>query len=184
MNESHISRRYAKAVLSYARDLGEDQALYTRMLMLDRSCAEMPKLVQTLVSPVVAPDDKKALVLGAGGGGGLASYDAFARLVIENQRGELVRNIALAYINMYRNDNNISVIHLTSARPLSDGIRERIGKSVTDRTHGTAEIDIRIDETIGGGFILQVDDRRLDASVKGQLDRIRRQLTGKERKLV
>lgn len=184
MNESHISKRYAKAVLSYARELGEDQVLYAKMLMLAHNCAVMPELIQTLVSPVVKPTDKMTLILDAGDGRNLKSYNAFARIAIENQRGELIRNIALAYIKMYRNDNNISVIHLTSARPLSEGIRQRIGKSITDRTHGTAEIEIRIDESIEGGFILQVDDRRLDASVKGQLDRIRHQLTGKERKLV
>lgn len=184
MNESHISKRYAKAVLSYAHDLGEEEALYAKMLELAQTCRELPALLQTLDSPVVREEKKCELIISAGGEGELKSYDAFARLIVENHREDLVRSIALAYVRLYRKINNISVINLTSAIRLPEGIRERIRRNVTSRTHGTAEIEIEIDPSIEGGFILQVDDLRLDASVKGQLDKIRRQLTKKDKKIV
>ena len=40
----------------------------------------------------------------------------------------------------------------------------------------SVEFDTKVDETIQGGFILQLDDQRMDASVKGQLRYLREEL--------
>ncbi len=184
MNESLISRRYAKAILAHAAELGEERALYERMRILARSCATVPQLVRMLGNPMIAVEEKRRLVHDAGGGGAERSYDAFVRVVLENRRERLFLGMALAYMKLYRTVNNISVISITSAKPLSHAVYGRIYNDITARTHGTAEIEVRIDDSLDGGFIMQIDDRRLDASVKGQLEKIKRQLAGRQKDLV
>ncbi|MCL2562105.1 MAG: F0F1 ATP synthase subunit delta [Rikenellaceae bacterium] len=177
MNEGFISRRYAKALMAYAHELGEEQALYERMRVLAQGCVTVPQLMHTICNPMVTPAQKSQLIRSAGGEGGAEkSYDAFVRVVRENHRERLVLNIALAYMKLYRAAHNISIISITSARPMSHELHERIRRDIIERTHGEAEIELHIDESLDGGFIIQIDDRRLDASVKGQLAKIRRQL--------
>ena len=168
----------------YAQELGEEKALYERMSTLARNCAAMPQLTHTLCNPVVSPQEKERLILSAVGGEAGKSYDAFVRVVVENHREKLIQNMALAYMKLYRSIHNISVISIISAQPLPNAAYERIRDDITSRTHGEAEIETHIDPSIEGGFILRIDDMRLDASVRGQLDKIKRQLAGRIKRLV
>lgn len=170
--------------MAYARELGEDRALYGRMRVLAKACVAVPQLVRTLCNPVVDMEEKQRLILKAGHKGEEKSYDAFVRIVTENHRERLILNMALAYMKLYRRLNNISVISIISARPLSHAVYQRIYDDITARTHGTAEIEVHIDPSIDGGFIMQIDDQRLDASVKGQLEKIKRQLTNRVKNIV
>jgi len=47
---------------------------------------------------------------------------------------------------------------------------------VAQAVKGTVEFDLSVDEEILGGFILQLDNQRMDASVKGQLRKLRAEL--------
>ena len=85
--------------------------------------------------------------------------------------------IALSYQLIYRKMKKISVVHLTSATKLSNQALDRIRLFTEQKTHGKVEFSTRIDSSIVGGFIYQLNDLRIDASVKGQLDRISRQLS-------
>jgi F-type H+-transporting ATPase subunit delta len=84
--------------------------------------------------------------------------------------------IALSYQMIYRQKKRISDVHLVSAKHLPHKAIERIRLFTEQKTHGKVEFSNRIDPALGGGFIYQLNDIRIDASVKGQLDRINRQL--------
>ena len=184
MNESLISGRYAKALLAYAVDTGEEQALYELMRQGERTCTAMPKLLLTLASPVVTPAEKEQLILGIAGNGVPKSYAGLARLAVANHRETMIADIARAYMRLYRQQHNIRVVTLSSVKELAEADYARIAREVQERTHGTVEFDIRIDRELTGGFVLQIDDMRLDASIKGQLERIKRRLTRQVRALV
>ena len=59
------------------------------------------------------------------------------------------------------------------------GPKEKIQAIVEARTQKTIEMKIKIAPEIKGGFILQYGDNRLDASLKGQLETLRRNLVAK-----
>jgi len=51
-------------------------------------------------------------------------------------------------------------------------------------TQGTVEFETSVEPSIIGGFILDIDYNRLDASVATQLNRVRRQFMEKNRRIV
>jgi len=55
---------------------------------------------------------------------------------------------------------------------------------VTDNVGGTLELEKVIDPAIMGGFILEVEDVRWDASILGQLTRIRNEFIERNRRIV
>lgn len=185
MNDGLVSQRYAKALFQYAAGKGEDRALYDRMRMVDKSFASTPRLREVLANPVLGREDKQAVMLSAAGDGRTEeSLTGFVNLLLDNGRESLMRSIALRYIAIYHEIHNISIVKLTSAQPLPGFVTDRIKSDVEGYTHGRVETSILVDESIKGGFIFQLDDLRLDASIQGQLERIKRQFIQKNRAII
>jgi F-type H+-transporting ATPase subunit delta len=184
MNEGHIARRYAKALLEYAATCGEDLALYGRMNALLRVIAVTPRLLETIGSPVVPYADKLQLLYNTAGANVEDSYQRFVRLLLENRRENLLQNIALSYIALYRSTRRIGKMLLVSTAPLPEAIIERMKRRAEEQTQGTVEVENRVDASIKGGFIFQLNDLRLDASVAGQLEKVRRQFIRRNKIIV
>jgi len=182
MNEGLLSKRYAKALLDYADSVGMADELYPRMKALAREIMAIPDIERILSSPIIAKADKRKVIMDL-------MPDApeilarFVDLVLNKEREEYLAKMALVYADLYRRSRNISVIRLISAKPLGAEAVGRICRTVESQTGGTTEVEQTTDESIGGGFIFQVDDRRLDASVRGQFERIKRELLQKTDKL-
>ena len=72
---------------------------------------------------------------------------------------------------------------LTTAVEAPELVRhlEEIGSLKTD---STVEIKANIDPSIIGGYIMEIDGYRLDASVANQLRRVKRQFIDKNRRIV
>ena len=176
MNEGLISKRYAKALYLHAADLGEETLLYHRMQILSALLRQMPALSASLKSPMVAEETKLSLLKDATGSDAEPSYHDFIALIAANHRMGALLMIALSYQKIYRQKKNIHVVHLVSAKELPDDALERIRRLTEQITHGNVEFSNRIDPSIDGGFVLHLNDYRIDASVRGQLDQIDRQL--------
>lgn len=178
MNEGLISRRYAKALYEYATERGEQDAFYARMKTLGTVLTEIPRLRETLCSPMVASHYKQKLLEEATGAAPEQSYLDFVRLILINKREASLQDIALSFEDLYRKEKNISTVHITSAKTLTDEALARFRDHMEQRTQGTVEFSNIVDPTIIGGFIFQLGDIRMDASVKGQLSRLRNKLKG------
>ncbi|MDR3252377.1 MAG: F0F1 ATP synthase subunit delta [Tannerella sp.] len=176
MNEGLVSKRYAKALYRHAEDLGEETLLYHRMEILEALLRRVPDFKESMHSPMIADADKLALLLGATGKNAEQSYFDFINLVVTNERTEALLMITLSYQELYRRKKNISLVNLVSASKISAPAIARIRSIAENVTKGKVEFSNRIDPAIDGGFIFQINDLRIDASVRGQLDRIARRL--------
>jgi F-type H+-transporting ATPase subunit delta len=177
MNEGLISKRYAKALYDHASDMGEEAVLYHRMQMLEALLRKMPELKAGIKSPALPAREKISLLTDATGKNPERSYLDFINLVVANRRSEMLQRIALSYQRLYRGKKKISVVHLVSAKKISGDAIARIRRLTEQATHGKVEFSTHIDPSIDGGFIFRLNDIRIDASVKGQLDRISRRLS-------
>jgi F-type H+-transporting ATPase subunit delta len=176
MNEGLISRRYAKALYQYAEQRHEEQALYLRMKTLLERLRTLPNLNETLCSPMVSPGEKESLLRHVAQSSPEESYLGFVRLILANHREKSLTKIALSYTDYYLRKKRISVVHLTFATEMPPKILARMQDDFAEITHGEVELSVRIDPSIRGGFIFQINDLRLDASVAGQLARMRKQI--------
>lgn len=184
MNEGLIAKRYAKALIDFAEPLNEAAAMYGYMKVLYDNLGREPRLRYVLASPVISKEDKGGLICAAAGAKNEGVFGSFVKLVTDNQRETLLRGIAICYMDIYRKLHNISVVHITTTEPMSDDFENRIRADVAHKTQGEVEMEVHIDPSIDGGFIFQVDDLRLDASVRGQLETIRRQFIKRNRAIV
>lgn len=179
MNEGLIPRRYAKALLEFARDKGDEARVYDLMKQLEASFEANPTLQQAISNPFVSAEDKKRLLSTAAGVSPTESDDVISRfldLLVARDRIAMAREIALAYIDLYRKTNDIYRVEVKSARPLTAEELERL-KSLIERHLGPKakiEFSSSTDPDLIGGFTIMVGNERLDASVAGELKEMRR----------
>ena len=80
--------------------------------------------------------------------------------------------MANSYITFYREQKNIIRGKLTTAAAVSEATEQKMKQMVESRTQGTVEFNTEVDPSIIGGFILEYDTYRMDASVKTRLNNI------------
>lgn len=176
MDIGTVSMRYAKALLQYAEECKAEECVYEQAVTMLRSLVEVKELQAALINPVINRTTKMDLLSKAAGNTLNPINERFLHLVFDQHRERQLIFILHSFISRYRKRKNILVGKLTTAVPLNPSVIERLRHEVTNSTKGTVEFEIKVDETIQGGFILQLDNQRMDASIKGQLALMRKNL--------
>ena len=187
MDVGVLSMRYAKALIGYAVDQKAEDEVYKVCKYLASSFRGEKKLRSALDNPILTIDAKLELIKAAADPKGqpCEEFIRFARLVLNHHREGYLQFISLMYLDLYRQKKHIGVAKLITAVPIGAQVEERI-KSVSQRAlHAKGmELDTNVDPDIEGGFIFDVNDYRLDASIATQLKRIKRQFIEKNRRIV
>lgn len=181
MNEGLIPSRYAKALFEVAAGKGEDSRLYDVMKTLETGFQANPGLQAVLANPYVAVADKeKLLITAAGVGAGDSLFNDFLKLLAQNRRLDMARQIALAYMTIYRRTHSIYEVKVTTAAPMSEKEEQRL-KSLIQRHLGAGgmEFSSTVDSSLIGGFTVSVGNERIDASISNELKQLRLNLLSK-----
>jgi F-type H+-transporting ATPase subunit delta len=167
-----ISVRYARALLNSATDQKQEDQVYQDMMTLARSYLEVPALRQTIDNPMLAKEKKQTLLETACGAGRSQLTSAFIALVLKEGREAMVQFMANSYVTLYRKQKNVIRGKLTTAARVSAETEQKMRRMVESKTNGTVEFETEVNPDIIGGFILEYDTFRMDASVKSKLNSI------------
>jgi len=167
-----ISVRYARALLKSATEQKLDDTVYQEMQLLSKSYIEVPQLRQTIDNPMLTKDKKETLLLTAVGGEPTALTKAFIALVLKEDREPVMQFIANSYVTLYRQQKNVIRGRLITAARVSPATEQKMRQMVESKTNGTVEFETEVNPDIIGGFILEYDTYRMDASVKAKLNNI------------
>ena len=174
MDKGLLPRRYAKALYKFALDKGQTKEVYTVMQSIADAFVSNPDMQSVMSNPFVPQTEKHSLLTTAAGGKN-EILDDFVKLMIKNNRIDIFRLVALEYIGLYRRENNIYHVEITSAAALGSADRTRLTSMVERNleTGATAECSFDVDPNLIGGFVVNIDNRRLDASVSNELKELR-----------
>ena len=171
-----ISVRYARALLKCALDAKIEDKVYVEMQTLAKSYIDVPQLRFTIDNPMLSKDKKELLLQTAVGQEPSALVKNFISLVLSEDRENVMQFIANSYITLYRQQKNIIRGKLTTAVAVLPATEQRMKQMVESKTQGTVEFESEVNHDIIGGFILEYDTYRMDASVKTKLNSILTQL--------
>lgn len=179
MTETVIARRYANALFSLGKKLGEKALNQNGALLSD--LAEMirsePKLGLALKSPVISVEEKKALLSAL-----LERMAAdktmrnFCFLLADKGRLGVLADIADWYGILLDEANGVLRGKVITAIQLSPGRREEIKSSLARKMGRDMELAFSVDPAILGGMVLAVGDRVMDGSLRAQLGILRENL--------
>ena len=172
-----IPHRYAKALYKFALETNTAGKVYDEMKKVIDSFQHNPGLARVLANPFVETADKERLLLAAAGTDPGDDYKRFVRLILDHKREEFAYLMAYAYRDIYRKENNISQVKITTAVPLGDAEMKKLRGVVEDSFKGTKfEYSEEVNPDLIGGFIIDVDSTRLDASLSNELEQLRQTL--------
>ena len=168
-----ISVRYARALLKSATAAKQEAAVYQEMMLLAKSYIEVHELRHTIDNPMLAKEKKQMLLETAVGGAQASALSkAFIALVLKEGRESMIQFMANSYVTLYRQQKNIILGKLTTATRVSAAMEQKMRTVVEAKTKGTVEFETQVDPDIIGGFVLEYDTYRMDASVKSRLNSI------------
>jgi F-type H+-transporting ATPase subunit delta len=177
MATPRVAHRYAKSLISLARDHSSVDEIQSDLQLIQQALRESKDLGLMLKSPVVL-NDKKLRVLDGIFAGKISEISlSFIRILVEKGREALLHGIAESGLALIRELKNIQRAEVTTAVPMDDATRERVQAEARKLHDGGIELLERVDESIIGGFILKMNDRMVDASTRQQLQTLRRELT-------
>ena len=101
----------------------------------------------------------------------------FVKLLAEKGRAAELDEVAVEYDVLIAARERILDVELTTAQELSDADFERIKKQIEQASGRTVQAERKVDPNLIGGIVLQAGSMRLDASVRGRLERLRHELT-------
>ena len=167
-----ISVRYARALLKSATDAKIEADVYKEMQTLAKTYTEVPQLRQTIDNPMLSKDTKQQLLLTAVGEKPCELTKTFISLVLKEDRENVMQFIANSYVTLYRQQKNVIRGRLITAAAVSPATEQKMRQMVESKTNGTVEFETEVNPDIIGGFILEYDTYRMDASVKSKLNSI------------
>ena len=137
-----------------------------------------PHLEKVLSNPFVDRADKKKLLLSAAGKTPGEDYTRFVSLILDHNREEFTYLMALAYREIFRNENRISQVRIVTAAELPKSEIDKL-KAVVERSFPgrTFEYECSVNPDIIGGFVIDVDSTRMDASISSELEQLRQNLS-------
>ena len=176
MKVGRIAVRYARALFLSAREQGILDDVRKDMDMLLAAVSDLAEVKSLLENPVVDTRKKTAILVSLFEGKiGDLSLD-FIRLVAGNNREEYLAAICRHYIKLYKEEKGIKMASIETATRLTNDIRQEMLAIITQAFNAEIELQEKVKKELIGGFVLRVEGKQLDASVKGKLARIKKEL--------
>jgi F-type H+-transporting ATPase subunit delta len=135
----------------------------------------VPELRNVLLNPQLDPRAKAGAIEGLLEGGEQILRN-FLRLVAEKGRVAELDEIHREFERLVAAAEGQLAVELTTAFELTDEEAKRIVEQIQEASGRTVEATRSVDPSLIGGIVLQAGSLRLDASVRGRLERLRHEL--------
>ncbi len=170
MADLRVASRYVKSLLGLAVEQGVLEAVHKDMLLFSKVCRESSAFRIMLKSPVIRHEKKRDILEEIFTGKVNELTMAIIDILTRKNREPLLPSIANGFHNAYNEYNGIGKASITTAIPMDKQLKaeiEAIVKQLSDRK--LVEIDEIVDKELIGGFILNMGDRQIDASIRSKL---------------
>jgi F-type H+-transporting ATPase subunit delta len=169
-------RTYARALFEAAKEKGRLGQVREELGDFVAAVEEVPELDALLRNPQLDPRAKaQALEDVLGGADELVRN--FLLLAVEKHRGGQLREIHREFERLMAEEERRLTVELTTAYELSDDDARQIVGQIEDASGRPVDATRNVDPQLIGGIVLQAGSLRVDASVRGRLERLRRELT-------
>lgn len=168
-----VAQVYARALLDLAGEradaLGDE--LETTLALL----VSEPRLRVFLETPALDAATKKRALEALRGRLDDLLVD-FLCVVVEKRRVALLEEIGAAYRDLADHAAGRLCVQVASAAPLAEDYQRRLAEMLGDRLRRTIVLETEVRPELLGGIVLQIGDRVYEASVRGWLQRLRRDM--------
>ena len=175
MSDSKISVRYSRALFLSAVEKKILDEVNQDMIFISEVC-KIPGINDFLHNPVIVPSKKRAIFHKMFGDNVEKITLSLIGLLVKNGRETFIPAITREFIRETMKYKGITESVLTTAVDVDAKVKKQISDLVSEVFKTKVELKTIIDRELIGGFILQVDDNYIDASIKNKLRKIKKEL--------
>ncbi|WP_017725996.1 F0F1 ATP synthase subunit delta [Halalkalibacterium ligniniphilum] len=177
MSNHAVANRYAVALFQVAQEKGTVKQVGSELQLVKDVIAATPAVMDVLNHPKIAVEKKQELIRTSFNEALSETVLQTLYLLIERRRTDIL----IPFINKFKTlsyeAQNIAEAKVLSAKPLTDEEKKQLSELFA-RKLGKDELLIEnvVEKDLIGGLKIRIGDRIYDGSVKGQLDRLQREL--------
>lgn len=168
-----VERQYARAVFSLALERDEIDEVYQELKNFSDSLSGETR--QFFLHPRIDDQDKRVVVENVCKNQLLIN---FLKVIIDNDRMELIDTIVYAYLDLVHEMNQIVEVNVSSKIELTESNIKKIKKSLELRLLKKVKITQTIDPTIIGGIKLEYQGNVIDQTINSSLEAMKQTLLG------
>ena len=169
-------RIYASALFDAAKERDALAAVREELEDFVETLREVPELDAVLGNPQLDPRAKVGVLEDLLG----STHELvrnFLLLVVEKGRANEIGAMQREFEDLCRREEGVLNVELTTAFELSDDERSAIVEQIRKASGRPVEATSKVDPDLIGGLVLQAGSMRVDASVRGRIERLRHELT-------
>ena len=170
-----IAAVYSRSLFEAATDKGKVDEVREQLGEFADALDKNRELQVFFFSPYFSSEEKKEAI------GKLLqdadeSFVRFLELLAERHRMPAIFRIRRGFDGLWREENKLLPVTVTSAVELDPELVEGIGKRIEEQTGRTVELSATVDPDVLGGLMVRVGNMVLDDTVRNKLERLRKQV--------
>lgn len=174
--QSRAAIRYAKAMYDIANEENSINEVYKDMNFINELNSGSLDFKNLLSNSQINFQDKKKLILSL-----IKQSNALTEklidLLIHNKRVKIIGDIASSFIQLYNKNNNIKEATIITASPINNELESKILSMINIKDAKSVNLTNVVNPNIIGGFIIRFDGKEYNASVKQNLNNLKKELT-------
>lgn len=175
MAETKVSARYAVSFLDLTSEKNNIDEVSKDMELILNAVRSSRDLRSILDSPVIKPEDKKSIIGEIFKNKINSDTLNFVKFIIDKDREGILVNIIEKFLEIRDEKLGIVRVEVKTSFDFTNNQRENLKKKLENILSKEAHINFIVDKKVIGGFIARVGDTVFDASVKHQLELLRRE---------
>jgi F-type H+-transporting ATPase subunit delta len=174
-----VATQYAQAALELAaqsKTTGLDEIVGNDLSAIGQILEQNPDLMLLLGHPSVPAEEKRALLIKLFA---LKANDLTVRLLEllnDKRRLNLLPKIASQYQILLKERQQITTAKLVCSDPISEKSLADIKAQLTEHLGEKLDLEISVDRSLIGGYLLRLGDQVIDGSIKAKLRAIEKTL--------
>ncbi|MEI9919568.1 MAG: ATP synthase F1 subunit delta [Bacteroidota bacterium] len=171
---SRVASRYVKSLLDLAVNQGSLETVHADMQLFADTIGKNRDLELMLKSPVIKHDKKNAILTAIFKSKVSALTMAFMDILTKKNREPLLPEIAKEFHNAFNVYKGIGKASVITPVPMDAATRaefEAIVRKLSNRKE--VELEEKVDKDLIGGFVLNVEDKQIDASIRNNLKKLK-----------
>ena len=174
--QSRAAIRYAKAMYDIANEENSVNEVYKDMKFINELNSGSLDFKNLLSNSQINFQDKKKLILSL-----IKQSNSLTEklidLLIHNKRVKIIGDIASSFVQLYNKHNNIKEATIITASSINNELESKILSMINIKDAKSVNLTNVVNPNIIGGFIIRFDGKEYNASVKQNLNNLKKELT-------
>jgi len=173
MTNRKTARRYNLALYEIAAEKKSVDAVLKDFIDIRKSIADSKELANFIATPIISMAKKTEVIRTVFSGKVNELTLKFLELVCAKNRINIITDIMEDFINLVNEKRGVVTAKIKTAVEITDKEKSAITAQLKNYTGKDITASYLVDSSIKGGFIAQIDDKIIDASITRQLELLR-----------